>query len=451
MNINIKNLAPIQECSIDLNRLTIIAGMNNTGKSIVLRTIHALFNKNINLDLIKGFMVQSEFMGSAYQYISSKRNHTISFPKNIIVQIINSLFDYYIENMDSNKIFENIYRSDTMIEPDKNLLIKKSLSEYYDEDKLYRNFCYLEFNAIDSDTISLKKLKNSQSVEISMDPTYFVDKKFNTEKFAAISDYFSRLFLKLNLFTQEIIPFPAERSGLILSDYNHNQYNFMISEYLNIIHSIDSNVENKNKDILAVAKYMEKNILRGTITTKDNKLCFIDTISKESINMSGVSSSVRELAGIIAYLKYKANTRDMIVVDEPELSLHPDGIRYFIRAVSMLINQGLKVILITHSDYIIKEINNLILLSNDNVKYNYGDLVSEKLYFENINDIQLDYKKVSMYTFILNDKKKIIVKPVDNDENGFYEELFNKTIYKLNKTEDLMFKMMKKLGKYSDD
>lgn len=53
------------------------------------------------------------------------------------------------------------------------------------------------------------------------------------------------------------------------------------------------------------------------------------------------------------------------MVDEPELNLHPENQRRVARLFVRLINIGIKVFITTHSDYIIKELNTLIMLNHD--------------------------------------------------------------------------------------
>ena len=53
------------------------------------------------------------------------------------------------------------------------------------------------------------------------------------------------------------------------------------------------------------------------------------------------------------------------MVDEPELSLHPENQRRIARLFARLVNIGVKVFITTHSDYIVKELNTLIMLNHD--------------------------------------------------------------------------------------
>ena len=53
------------------------------------------------------------------------------------------------------------------------------------------------------------------------------------------------------------------------------------------------------------------------------------------------------------------------MVDEPGLNLHPENQRRVARLFSRLVNIGIKVFITTHSDYIIKELNTLIMLNHN--------------------------------------------------------------------------------------
>lgn len=77
------------------------------------------------------------------------------------------------------------------------------------------------------------------------------------------------------------------------------------------------------------------------------------------------SSSSRGLSGFYFYLKHIARRGQLLIVDEPEAHLHPVNQVAVARLLARCVNAGLRVLITTHSDYIIKELNNLIMLSQD--------------------------------------------------------------------------------------
>lgn len=99
--------------------------------------------------------------------------------------------------------------------------------------------------------------------------------------------------------------------------------------------------------------------------TSNDELYYIPKGKKLRLSMDESSSAVRSLLDIGFYLRHEAQIGDLLIVDEPELNLHPENQRRIAKLFARLINIGIKVFITTHSDYIIKEINTLIMLNHN--------------------------------------------------------------------------------------
>lgn len=97
--------------------------------------------------------------------------------------------------------------------------------------------------------------------------------------------------------------------------------------------------------------------------TKDDKLFFKPSGKRIRLTMDESSSAVRSLLDIGFYIRHVAKKNDLLIVDEPELNLHPENQRKVARLFARLVNCGINVFITTHSDYIVKEINTLIMLN----------------------------------------------------------------------------------------
>lgn len=107
-------------------------------------------------------------------------------------------------------------------------------------------------------------------------------------------------------------------------------------------------------------------IIGGKYTiNRDDKLSYVPKGKRIKLSMDESSSAVRSLLDIGFYLHHVAQPGDLLMVDEPELNLHPENQRRVARLFARLINLGIKVFITTHSDYIIKELNTLIMLNHD--------------------------------------------------------------------------------------
>lgn len=84
---------------------------------------------------------------------------------------------------------------------------------------------------------------------------------------------------------------------------------------------------------------------------------------KPRLSMTESSSSVRALLDVGFYLRCRAQAGDLFMIDEPELNLHPKNQRALARLIARMVNAGIKVFITTHSDYLVKELNTLIMLA----------------------------------------------------------------------------------------
>ena len=104
------------------------------------------------------------------------------------------------------------------------------------------------------------------------------------------------------------------------------------------------------------------------------------------------------------YIDKIAKKGDILIFDEPELSLHPENQVKLAQVIFMLIEKGIKIIISTHSDLFIRGLINIILhniikgistFTDSDVRiYNFEknkkveeiDKISEISYFANFDD-----------------------------------------------------------------
>ncbi len=105
-------------------------------------------------------------------------------------------------------------------------------------------------------------------------------------------------------------------------------------------------------------------ILQGSYKVINKEVFFITKKNKKQIPMYFSSSATKSLIELFFFIRYTAKKGDILIIDEPELNLHPDNHRYITRLLAHLSNKDINVFITTHSDYMIKEFNNLIRLNH---------------------------------------------------------------------------------------
>ncbi len=109
-----------------------------------------------------------------------------------------------------------------------------------------------------------------------------------------------------------------------------------------------------------------ESLLGGAVNvSKDGAVGFKPTGGSAAIGIHLTSSVVKSLVSLVFYLRHRARKGDLLMIDEPELNLHPDNQRKIARVLVKAVNRGLRLIMSTHSDYLLRELNNLIILSRD--------------------------------------------------------------------------------------
>ena len=79
-----------------------------------------------------------------------------------------------------------------------------------------------------------------------------------------------------------------------------------------------------------------------------------------SIPLHLASSSARGLSDLYFFLQHVAGPNHLLIIDEPESHLDTHNQILMARLLVRCVHAGLKVLITTHSDYLVKELNNLI-------------------------------------------------------------------------------------------
>lgn len=119
------------------------------------------------------------------------------------------------------------------------------------------------------------------------------------------------------------------------------------------------------------------------------------------------SSMVKELSPLVLYLRHIAQPNELLVIDEPEMNLHPEAQAKIIEFLAMLVNAGLNVLFTTHSPYITDHLANLIKAAESDDQ----EAISQEFYLKR-KEAFISREKVSVYGVDKGEVKNIL------DEDG---------------------------------
>ncbi len=378
MNIELKNLGTLKQASFTLGDLTIICGTNNTGKTYAtyalfgfLHSWRDFFSLEVESEKINQLIAE----GATHLDLSSYINQAETLIKSACQAYTNELPSIFAAQADRFK--ETIFNITSVN-------FHGQLAGKYER----------KMRAANTELFYLSKQESSTDLVVSL----LVEK----DKIKIPADIITHIIedaLKDILFSN-VFPNPfiasAERTGAAIfrkelnfarnrlleemsqAGKNVNPMDLLFKVYQDYALPVERNVDFTRqlesvakKTSFVSAKYPDvltdfTDIIGGDYTvTRTDELYYVPKGKRIKLTMDESSSAVRSLLDIGFYLRHVAQPGDLLMVDEPELNLHPENQRRVARLFARLVNLGVKVFITTHSDYIIKELNTLLMLNNN--------------------------------------------------------------------------------------
>lgn len=454
MKIQVKNLGILKQAEFSLGDLTIICGSNNTGKTYATYALFGFlsfwrdaFVITINDEDIERLLSDGVVPIKLENY-AARAAHIVSNSCKDYVQQLSMVFAAPKERFQQTEFRVSV----------------TGKSNYLDREYERR------IGSVNAERFSITKTVGSDELVIAL----LVEKEQLRIPQGAIKQFISDA-LKEIVFSQ-IVPNPfiasAERTGVAIF---RKELNFARNRLLEEMSQVDKNVDpiellfkvyqdyplpvktnvDFTRDIETFAKrssFLADNhpevisdfadIIGGDYTvTRQDELYYVPKGKRIKLSMDESSSGVRSLLDIGFYLKHVAQRGDLLMIDEPELNLHPENQRRMARLFARLVNLGVKVFITTHSDYIIKELNTLIMLNHDKPylkqiakkeNYQVQELITSeqiKVYIAEEALIKLDGKERRSRCQTLS--------PADIDpELGIEARSFDKTIEIMNRIQE---------------
>ncbi len=477
MEIKIKNLGVIDYAKINLDKnFSLFTGKNNTGKSYLNYLLYGLYKIDEN-----------EFISQINSIISKKSDLEIDNNSKIITLSFNiyeflekqiqQVFDIYSSILQQN--IPNLFATNT-IKPkielissdlDKHFLFELKKKEINNADTFYYTYEDLdERSGSFSLTKGILSFKTNKLANNFLDNTKWINNFLKVATKALIQNsifeilrfmkrivtfpnnhpansnvyFFSAERSAINLFYEDIIQSKAKKGDNLsqimtfeeftkykqTGDVSFN-YPLPINDYLYYIDYLGK-LNKRKSELTSLSADLEK-LIGGKIKLGEyNELKFIPNNQKLNLNLHTASSTVKSFAGLVFYFTHLAKKGDTIFIDEPELNLHPDNQRLIARILAKAFNSGIKLFVSTHSDYIIRELNNLIMLNQNTAK---AKKIQKKYGY--LTDELIDYNSINVHLCNNNEVKSIPI-----DETGFEIETIDTEINLLNKvSQDIFFSL----------
>lgn len=441
------NFGPLNNIELNLKPLTILIGVNSTGKSYICRLLYSIgkvLNKALLMDIDytiraldtdswktgakKDALKHKEELLSIMDSIINSFDSVVIFSKELNKNIISDFLEGITTNL--KKTIEK--KAQTEIERSFGSIIYSLISD--SEKSLNFEYLsgYIKYSVvitqkdvrIDIEIVDQEKIVDNMELGIDKNGLYikwknkknknvflsrrtleeFFERKFNIEQFwrtIMIGIQLSEIFGEI-ITSPSFYYLPAERSGLLqgyktiasavmssipligIRQVDISPFTGVVADFISLLLQLQDVPEEDEilrylktrhqKPISSpilndLANRLESEVLNGKVTLKQNgngnpaKIQQIEFEQKgTSYQLHQTSSMISELAPLVLFLRHlPIKTGDFLIIEEPESHLHPSAQRNIARIIASIVRAGYKVIITTHSDYLLQQLSNLIV------------------------------------------------------------------------------------------
>lgn len=458
VEISVRNFGPIAEADLDLRPLTVFVGPSNTGKTYLSVLIYALqrvfegFSNFPKLDIIW-------LLGYGIGSVSSTDN--IELRKELL-EVFNKLNrGQPLKLSDLPKVVREPTQSSLNNLKGHSDALETELKRCFDLDSV-SELIQLLSRKDNEIKISLKINEPNQNlcdfdIRVSKSEVT-VDGGINKEM--VISQDPSQPFFGPSKIIAQRYYLPAARSGIMQSHQ-------VIASSL-VARSTRAGLETLEVPTLSgvVADFMEQLILYKEQTKSDDGMNHIaDSLesdvlagkiimnpsptgypeflyrpqgTEQNMRLTRSSSMVSELAPLVLFIRGLVRPGNTLIIEEPEAHLHPAAQTQMAAALARLVRAGVKVLVTTHSDFMLQEIGNLMRVG----------MLKEKGALKKETNDWLSPEEVGTWLFQKNGKvKEIEFDRIKGIEPIEYEDVAE-ALY--NRWGELQYELDKKTGNEED-
>lgn len=464
MKFRFKDIGPIEEAELELGDFTIIAGRNNTGKSYLVHTLYGFlkgsrdllwsqagslfleshFEKMLALstdDVVNKLIAEGQIEWNVEESVLLEEQArliqamTREFSENGIARVFNTSKDSFEDSALDIEFSREVRPNRRAFIP---IRQGRELSIVYDGTKL---------------SVSLTEAEPIGDSDVE---PYYINQMFrymygyfSLQDFFAFQNtsfIFSSARHSIPLFSNEldfarsqVVRLLQQRedgkesdSTLDFDPLRHtSRYALPIQDNIDFTRRMTGRAErNDNKPQSVFTEDIEK-MMEGFFRSISGQLRFIaseDNRLEFDIPLHLASSSAWEMSNLYFFLGYfmEGERSHFLIIDEPESHLDTANQIRLARLLTRLVNSGVKVLITTHSDYIIREVNNLILLNS----FKDDEELLDELDFDYRETDHLSEKRVKAY---IAEEGTGTLKECERDAFGIRMPVFDDTIEKMNR------------------
>ncbi|MDD9859851.1 MAG: AAA family ATPase [Nitrospira sp.] len=392
MRFHFENIGPIKKAELELGDLTIIAGRNNTGKTYLVYTLYG-FLKGAASEMIVPAVVggKAPFQSVDIKQVGKRLREegqykcpitpdALNKERNAVISMlarqfseggIADVFSSSPGNFQRSSIKVTLDDSDCDVGGGDSLQFAiggENISIRYDGRNLVFSARPFEKSSSQSHIDGFVSFSYMQFLCMRF-PTPFIlsDERLGIPLFYKELDFTKNRLVEIlqNMGTEKD---RDSVSPYMFLDKHASRYALPIKHNIDYTRSIPDLVKGKGPMQDAKLDDDVETIMGGYYQSDETGIRFVSSSREDTrfnIPLHLASSSARGLSDLYFYLCHKAKKNHLLIIDEPESHLDTRNQIMLARMLARWVHAGIKVLITTHSDYILKEINNLVMLSSE--------------------------------------------------------------------------------------
>lgn len=431
MKLKIEKLGRIRSAEIDVRPLTVLIGPNNTNKTWTAYVLYGLlqfFSRKLTgirfVDApagIEGTDVSLARLKEALQpfYEALKADPAPErLEYKISISQEGSEPRLYGPIKDSESLHHLLGLTHQRI-PDASASLDASASELATSivslDLVFERF----LNRLQIKTNRRRRLEAGKTEDSSTITTHF-NEDWNDQKI------FDVVHQQTWNIIEHVVVFPAERNGLLpvwplFSGPEKIEVPYPVIDFvrfLGIAQTVPASPMNSSQIHLST---LLKKVLGGEIayTSEEGRKRLVFRTGGTEVPLHAAASLSRAVAGLSIYIERFFRPDDVLIIDELEMNAHPQAQVALTEFIAALVNAGVRVVLTTHSPYVVDHLNNLMEASRTPAERRED--LARRFALETPSSF-ISPEKVSVYAFQEESPEgEVTVREVLNRETGLID------------------------------
>ncbi|ECP9364057.1 AAA family ATPase [Campylobacter jejuni] len=471
MKVKLKNVGMLDEAEFEVGNITLICGENNTGKTYATYSLYgyldflsnnltsvffSIVQKHLNILIPEEYTIEISIDKIIAIYKDTIKN-TYSDYKEKLSEILAGKDGDFDDSIFSNQELDHFLGE----------LSNNDIVNSFKEFSEYKNL--INLSEINSKYIKLD-YKNDENFEIKDRIIMIKTMRLLTSFFLFLTPKYPRPFIlsaertgasmfqkELDVNKNEIVDRISQVKGSDIKEAvidilveKYSRYPKPVKDNIYFVRELDEavkktsfiqdgiNKNSKNKNLYQNILDLLFEIVGGKYLVSQEGIEFAPgakkRITRGKFLIQRASSSVRSLLILNHYILHEAQKDDILMIDEPELNLHPKNQILLARLFTLLANAGIKIFITTHSDYIVRELNNCIMLNK--LSDEQIHLLKSKSY---IKENKIDFNNIKAY-IAKNIKGKNTLEEVKiTEEEGIFMNTFDEPIDTQNENQSMIY------------